>query len=142
MQVFCDIRFHNTCLNSFNISCLFPSGITISSTFLEFTSDLGFDFIIFSVFHLLLIPLLPRLSYALIFLGEVFVACSLVFQQYPIIFFLYLLDKFLVNVKNPYSLTYFLVLDSVEQNFLEVSRKISISISIIRQQQTTFVFYF
>ena len=35
---------YNTCLNFFNISCLFSGGITNSSTILEFSSITGFGF--------------------------------------------------------------------------------------------------
>ena len=76
-------HFYNTCLNSFNISFLFPGGIIISSTFLEFSSITGFNFTILSA--ILFCINLPVVSAALWtnFLEVVFKASSL----HPIIVF-------------------------------------------------------
>ena len=76
---------------------LFFSGeITISSTFLEFSS--------------------AGVSAALqtTFLDEVFRASYPIFVAASNTFLLYLLDRFLENDKNPYPLTYFLVIGLIE----------------------------
>ena len=110
--------FYNTCLNSLNISSFFSSGIIISSTFLEFSLITGFCFKIFSSFNLatactILFPINSLVSSAALwttFLGAFFKASSPVSSNQ----FLYFLDKFPANYKNPYPLTYFLVFGSID----------------------------
>ena len=94
--------YNNTCLNLFNTSSLFPSGIIVSPT--------GSCFTILSAFYLvtasaILFPKnLPPLRTT--FLEAVFTASSPVSNNC----FLY----FLANDKSTNPLTYFLVLGSIE----------------------------
>ena len=114
--------------NSFNISSLFSDGINISSIFLKFSSITGF---VFTFLLAILFPInLPVASAALwtTFQKTVFKASSLLFNNW----FLYLLDKFLENDENPYHLTYFLVLGSIEYCVISISK----------QCQFNFFFYF
>ena len=63
IQIFNGVPFYNTCLTSFNISYHFFGGITISSTFLEFSAGKVFGFTILSA---ILLPIkLPVASAAL-----------------------------------------------------------------------------
>ena len=102
-KIFDSVHLCNkTCLKSFNISSLCSTGIIISST--------GSCFTILSSFDLVTTPaiLFPINSSVLwtTFLEAVFKAYSPVSNNY----FLY----FLSNDGNPYPLTYFLVLGSIE----------------------------
>ena len=103
-------HFYNTCLNSFNIYSPFSVAIIISLTLFEFSSITDF---VFAIFSAILFPInLPLASAALwtYFLEAIFKASSPVSNNC----FLYLFEKFLANNKNPYRLTYFLVLCSIE----------------------------
>ena len=68
------------------------------------------------------------------FLDAVFKAFISVFAVESNNSLLYLLDRFLLNDKNPYPLTYYLVLLSLKYN--------TSSVFIIDQCQINFVFYF
>ena len=107
---------YNTCLNSFNISSLVSDGIIISSTFLEFSSITGFCFRTLSA--ILIIKNLPVASAALwnTFLEAVFKASNCVSNNC----FLYLLEKIIAIDKNPYSLTYFIVLGSIKYYIISI----------------------
>ena len=89
---------------------IFSGGISFSSTFLEFVSD-------FKIFLAILFPKNPHVASAVFwttFLEVVFAASNYVFVAVSNNYFPYLLDRFFENDKNPYPLTYFLVLGSIE----------------------------
>ena len=101
-------HFYNTCLNSLNTSSQFSGGIIISSTGFVFTILLSYKLVTLSI-------LFPKISPVLwtTFLEAVFKESSSVSNNC----FLYSLDKVPSNDKNPYPLTYFLVLGSTEHCF-------------------------
>ena len=108
-MIFYDISFHNACLNSFNISCLFFNRIIISSAFIEFSSGKGLGL---TVLFMILFPINSLVVSATLwatFLEAIFGASS-----HAIIFFPYFLDRFLVNDKNHYPWTHFLVMGSIQ----------------------------
>ena len=91
-------QFYNTFVNLFSIFFLFYGGIVIFSTFLELSSITGF---VFTILSAVLFPInSPVASVALwtTFLEAVFKEFSPVSNNC----FLYLLEKFLANDKNPY----------------------------------------
>ena len=96
-------HFYNTCLISFNIPSLVSGGIIVSAA--------GFVFTILSSYNLVtasavLFPknsLVTSAALSITFLEGLFSSC-----------FPYLLAQFLAKDKNPYSLTYFLNLGSIE----------------------------
>ena len=112
--------FYNTGVISFNNFSLFSAGIIISSTFLEFSLNYMFLFHSFVLF---------QISYCVCnFIFYKFTCCFTCFMDYFLeaVFkayspvsnncFLY----FLENDKNPYPLTYFLVLGSIENRAISV----------------------
>ena len=113
--IFYGVPFYNNCLNSFNISCLFSSGITISSIFLELAAGKGFGFTILSaiLFVSEFDSLVDSADLWTTFLETVLRTYSLVSVALSNNFFPYLLNTFLANDKNQYPLTYFLVLGSI-----------------------------
>ena len=68
------------------ISCLFSGGITISSTFLEFSSDTGFGSQFFQQFCILSIHLLLQLFYGFLFWKQFSQLLVQFLQQYSLIF--------------------------------------------------------
>ena len=94
--------YNNACRNSFNISSLFSSGMIIFSTGSCFTVLPSFDLVTASAtFPLKYSPILWTTS-----LEAVFGASSPVSNN--------CYSYFLANDKNPYPLTYFIVLGSIE----------------------------
>ena len=100
----------------------FSSGITISTTFLGFSS--GFTIILSSDLVTVSANLFPESSPALwtTFLEPVFKESSPVSNNCFIILY------FLTNDKNPYPLTYFLALGSVEYCYIAILEERVISI--------------
>ena len=106
--------FYSTFLNLFSISSFFPGAITICTTFLEFPAGKGFGFTILSAILFSMNSPVASVALRTTFLEAVFRASSPVLAAVSNNCFPYLLDRFLANHKNPYPLTYFLVLGSIE----------------------------
>ena len=132
IYIFCSVQFYETYINLFNNSCLSSSEITISSTFLEFSSITGFRFTVFSA---ILFPTNSSVASAVVwttFLEAVFWAINPVFVTYSKKnFFLYLLHRFLANDKNPYSLIYLLVFGSYTCPFHTLISNVRLTLSSI-----------
>ena len=109
VRYFTVFHFYNTCLNLFNISSLFSGGTINSSIFLEFSLITYFGFTILSVIFPINSPVTSAALWTM-FLEAVFGAPNPISNNC----FLNLLQKFFANHKNPYPLTYFLVLGSIE----------------------------
>ena len=112
--------FYNTCLNSFNFSSLFAGEIIISSTSPKLSSGTGFGFTILSA---ILFPMNSAVASVVLwttFLEAVFRASSPVLVAVSNNCFQYLSERFLANDKNPYPLTYFLLLGSIEKNVISI----------------------
>ena len=99
----------------------------------EITSDTNFGFTIFpAILFSINSPVALAISWTN-FLEAVFAASIFVLLVVFNNFFVYLLDRFLANDKNPYPLTYALVVGCIEYlSFLFINR----------QSQISFVFYF
>ena len=109
-----------TPINLFNISCLFSDRTTTPSTFHEFTSRTGFRFIISSaIFFPINSPVAPAVLWPTI-LEAAFAASSPTFARVSNIFFFCICQRFLANDKNPYPLTYFIVLGFIEERVISV----------------------
>ena len=112
--MFYGVPFYKNCLNSFNIFCLFPGGITICSTFFEFSAGTCF---VFTISSAILFPINSLVASAVLCatnLGVDFRSSSPVLVAVSNNWFPYLLDIFLANDKNLYPLTDFLVPGSIE----------------------------
>ena len=124
-------HFYNACLNSFDTSYLFSGGIFISLSFLEFSTDTDFGFIMFSA---ILFPIKSSVASVVLWttiLGAAFASPGFVVTSHN--FFPYWSNRFLANDKNPYPLTNILVLGSIE----------NVPFLIINEQcQIYFIFYF
>ena len=114
IQIFCSVSLYSTCLNSFSISSLFSSGITISSTFFGFSSGTGFNFTVYSE---IAFPMNLPVDSAVIcttYFEAVFTTSSPVFVGVSNNYFPYLLEIFLANDKIPQPSRYLLVFGSIE----------------------------
>ena len=94
------------------VSCLFSAGVTISSTFLEFSLDTDF---VFKNFSEILFQINSSIDSPVLWtnvLEVVLEASSPAFAAVSIAFFPYMLNSLLANDKNSYHLTYFIALGS------------------------------
>ena len=110
--MFYGVPFYNTYFNTFNVSCLFSGGINISLAFLELSSARGLRHRILSA---ILFPRNSPVASTVLwttFLKAVFGASSFVLAE--VSKFSSFFYRTLPNDKNPYPLTYFLVLGSIE----------------------------